>query len=138
MRIGANCTVGASAVIEGWTEGGDDTEIYPFASIGLAPQDLKYKGEPSQTRIGNRNKIREFVTIHRGTENVSEFKRPVLVLGVDGPEATNAEHHDLAVTKGYWETLPDTVKAHLRCPIVDELTPITQKHDIEGLVMGEA
>jgi hypothetical protein len=81
---------------------------------------------------------RSALTIHRGTKNVSEFKRPVLVLGVDGPEATNAQHHDLAVTKSYWESLPDTVKAHLRCPIVDELTPITQKHDIEGLVMGEA
>ncbi len=81
---------------------------------------------------------RSALTIHRGTKNVSDFKRPVLVLGVDGPEATNAEHHDLAVTKGYWETLPETVRAHLRCPIVDELIPITQKHDIEGLVMGEA
>jgi hypothetical protein len=40
------------------------------------------------------------------------------------------------VTKQYWDQLPDTVRRHLRCPIVDELTPITQKHDIEGLVMG--
>jgi ectoine hydroxylase-related dioxygenase (phytanoyl-CoA dioxygenase family) len=81
---------------------------------------------------------RSALTIHRGTENRSDLKRPVLVLGVDGPEANNSEHHDLAVTKSYWETLPDRVRRHLRCPIVDELTPITQKHDIEGLVMGEA
>jgi ectoine hydroxylase-related dioxygenase (phytanoyl-CoA dioxygenase family) len=81
---------------------------------------------------------RSALTIHRGTENVSQQKRPVLVLGVDGPEADNSAHHDLAVTRRYWSTLPDAVRRHLRCPVVDELTPITQKHDIEGLVMGEA
>jgi hypothetical protein len=62
--------------------------------------------------------------------------RPVLVLGVDAPGAGNDAHHDLAVTKGYWEGLPQRVRDHLRCPVVDELRPITQKHDIEGLVMG--
>lgn len=67
VRIGANCTIGASAVIDGWTDIGDDTEIYPFASIGLAPQDLKYQGEPTQLVIGRRNIFREFVTINRGT-----------------------------------------------------------------------
>jgi ectoine hydroxylase-related dioxygenase (phytanoyl-CoA dioxygenase family) len=81
---------------------------------------------------------RSALTIHRGTQNHSQKSRPVLVLGVDGPEANNAEHHDLAVTKGYWERLPERVRRHLACPVVDELTPITQKHTIEGLVMGEA
>jgi hypothetical protein len=57
---------------------------------------------------------------------------------MDAPGAGNAEHHDMAVTKRYWETLPEQVRAHLRCPHVDELTPIVQKHQIEGLVMGEA
>ena len=38
--------------------------------------------------------------------------------------------------RAYWESLPERVRAHLSCPVVDELTPITQKHDIEGLVMG--
>ncbi|MFN7914660.1 MAG: acyl-ACP--UDP-N-acetylglucosamine O-acyltransferase [Vicinamibacterales bacterium] len=65
--LGAGCKVGASAVIEGWTEIGEGTEIYPFASIGLAPQDLKYKGEPTRLVIGRQNVFREFVTIHRGT-----------------------------------------------------------------------
>jgi len=81
---------------------------------------------------------RSALTIHRGTQNHSQLTRPVLVLGVDGPEANNSEHHDLAVTKKYWESLPETVRRHLKCPVVDELTPITQKHDIEGLVMGQA
>ena len=67
VRIGANCRIGASAVIDGWTEIGDDTEIYPFASIGLIPQDLKFRGEETRLVIGRRNIFREFVTIHRGT-----------------------------------------------------------------------
>lgn len=65
--VGANCRIGASAVIDGWTEIGDETEIYPFGSIGLAPQDLKYKGEETRLVIGRRNIFREFVTINRGT-----------------------------------------------------------------------
>ena len=80
---------------------------------------------------------RSALTIHRGTPNVSQTARPVLVLGVDAPGAGNGDRHDLAVTHGYWASLPDSVKAHLRCPVVDELTPILQKHTIEGLVMGE-
>ncbi len=62
VRLESHC------VIDGRTLIGDRTHIYPFASIGLAPQDLKYRGEPAETRIGRDNKIREFVTIHRGTE----------------------------------------------------------------------
>ena len=58
----------AHVVIEGRTFIGKDTVVFPFVSIGLAPQDLKYKDEPSETRIGERNRIREFVTINRGTE----------------------------------------------------------------------
>jgi ectoine hydroxylase-related dioxygenase (phytanoyl-CoA dioxygenase family) len=81
---------------------------------------------------------RSALTIHRGTENRSDKSRPVLVLGLDAPGAGNAEHHDLAVTHGYHASLPQSVRDHLACPVVDELTPITQKHTIEGLVMGEA
>ena len=66
VTIGRHCRVGASTVIDGTTEIGDDTEIYPFASIGLAPQDLKFKGEPTRLVIGHHNVFREFVTIHRG------------------------------------------------------------------------
>ena len=54
------------------------------------------------------------------------------------PGAGNAEHHDLAVTRDYYAALPERVRKHLACPVVDELTPISQKHTIEGLVMGEA
>ena len=65
--IGRNCRIGASSVIDGWTEIGDFTEVSPLASIGLAPQDLKYQGEPTRLVIGHHNVFREFVTIHRGT-----------------------------------------------------------------------
>jgi UDP-N-acetylglucosamine acyltransferase len=67
VRIGPNCRVGASAIVDGWTEIGEGTEIYPFASIGLIPQDLKFRGEQTRLVIGRRNIFREFVTIHRGT-----------------------------------------------------------------------
>jgi UDP-N-acetylglucosamine acyltransferase len=67
VRIGANCRIGASVVVDGWTEIGDDTQIFPMASIGLAPQDLKYRGERTRLVIGKGNIFREFVTINRGT-----------------------------------------------------------------------
>ena len=67
VRLGRRCRVGASVVIDGWTEIGDETTIYPMASIGLAPQDLKYNGERTRLTIGKRNTIREFATINRGT-----------------------------------------------------------------------
>jgi UDP-N-acetylglucosamine acyltransferase len=67
VRIGRDCRIGASTVIDGWTEIGDGNEIFPMASIGLVPQDLKFGGEPTRVVIGERNVIREFVTIHRGT-----------------------------------------------------------------------
>src|ERR1700722_7779615 len=68
VHIGARTRIMAHVVMEGPLEIGEDNVFFPYSSVGLAPQDLKYRGERSQTRIGHRNKIREFVTIHRGTE----------------------------------------------------------------------
>lgn len=86
-KIGEDCYIGAFSVIgdevelaknvrldshvhiDGKTFIDEETHIFPFVSIGLAPQDLKYGGEITETRIGKRNHIREFVTIHRGTAN---------------------------------------------------------------------
>jgi UDP-N-acetylglucosamine acyltransferase len=67
VTIGARCRIDPSVVIDGWTEIGDQTHIFPMASIGLAPQDLKYRGERTRLTIGRRNTIREFATINRGT-----------------------------------------------------------------------
>jgi UDP-N-acetylglucosamine acyltransferase len=65
--LGARTTVGAHAVIEGPSRIGEDNQIFQFASIGAAPQDKKYQGEPTQLTIGDRNVFREFCTMHRGT-----------------------------------------------------------------------
>jgi len=68
VEIGARTRLMGHLYMEGPTQIGEDNLFYPFSTIGLASQDLKYKGERAETRIGNRNRIREFVTIHRGTE----------------------------------------------------------------------
>lgn len=67
VTLGKGVVLDSHVVVDGHTSIGDDTHIYPFVSIGLGPQDLKYAGEPTRTEIGKRNSIREFVTIHRGT-----------------------------------------------------------------------
>ena len=67
VELGDDVRLESHCVIDGHTSIGSETHIFPFVSIGLASQDLKYKGEPSETKIGKRNNIREFVTIHRGT-----------------------------------------------------------------------
>jgi len=67
VTIGRDCSIGASCVIDGVTAIGDGNQIFPMASIGLVPQDLKFGGEPTRVVIGAKNVIREFVTIHRGT-----------------------------------------------------------------------
>ena len=67
VKIGARTQLKAHVYLEGPLEIGEDNVFYPYSTIGAAPQDLKYQGEPSETRIGHRNKIREFVTLHRGT-----------------------------------------------------------------------
>ncbi len=68
VEIGARTKLMAHVFMEGPLTVGEDNVFFPYCSVGAAPQDLKYRGERSWTRIGHRNKIREFVTIHRGTE----------------------------------------------------------------------
>lgn len=65
--IGPNTWVGPHAVINGPTSIGADNKIFQFASLGDAPQDKKYKGEPTRLEIGNRNVFREFCSVNRGT-----------------------------------------------------------------------
>ncbi len=69
VTLGAGTTVGPHAVIEGRTEIGRDNRIFQFASIGAVPQDLKFHGEETWLRVGDRNTIREFTTLHLGTED---------------------------------------------------------------------
>lgn len=80
VRIGPFCYIGSQVeigegtelkshiVINGITKIGRDNQIFQFSTIGEINQDLKYQGEPTRVEIGDRNRIRESVTIHRGTE----------------------------------------------------------------------
>ncbi len=67
VELGENCRLISHVVIEGPTKGGCDNSFFPFCAIGMAPQDVTYKGEPTQLEIGDHNEIREYVTINRGT-----------------------------------------------------------------------
>ena len=69
VKLAANVQLKAHVVIDGHTEIGEGTIIYPFASIGAAPQDLKYAGEPSKLIIGQNNVIREYTTMNPGTKD---------------------------------------------------------------------
>jgi hypothetical protein len=117
-----------------WDDGGAfDHGMFPPRSAYPRYRSLAARKFP---RMGDIS-IRSALTVHRGTANQSAKSRPVLVLGLDAPGAGNDERHDTAVTHEFWASLPESVRAHLHCPIVDTLEPITQKHTIEGLVMGE-
>lgn len=93
--------------------------------IERAAQKLPQRGDMS---------ARSALTIHRGTANRSSEARPVLVVGVDAPDANNAAHHDLQITRAYAETLPPRVLDHLTCRLVDRLEVVVQHHVIEGLL----
>jgi UDP-N-acetylglucosamine acyltransferase len=67
VEIGDGCEIGHHAVIEGPTRLGRDNRIFPHACLGMAPQDIGYRGEPTRLEIGERNVIREFVTLHRAS-----------------------------------------------------------------------
>lgn len=69
VRIGKNTRIRSHVVMDGWTTIGENNTIYPFTSIGLEPQDLKFKGEETRLVVGNHNMIREYVTLHRGTDS---------------------------------------------------------------------
>jgi UDP-N-acetylglucosamine acyltransferase len=65
--IGPRCRIGPHAVVNGPTTLGADNQVFQFASLGDAPQDKKYKGEPTRLEVGDRNVFREYVTVNRGT-----------------------------------------------------------------------
>ena len=113
----------------------------PFEHGMFPPKELysRYEAlaERKMPRMGDIS-VRSALTIHRGTANRSDKARPVLVLGVDAPGANNHERHDLQVTRDFYESLPEALRARLFCRIVDKLEEIVQAHTIEGLMMGEA
>ena len=129
-KIGGNCHIGAYSnigdevvlgdgvhleshvVIDGKTSIGDETRIFPFVSIGLAPQDLKYAGEPTATEIGKRNHIREFVTNSSRHERRRRFDAHRRRQFIDGAGARRARIANSEM-KLLWQTpqrLPVTSK----------------------------
>lgn len=113
---------------------GFEHEMFPPKS--LYPR-YEARAQPKMPKMGDIS-ARSALTIHRGTANRSDKPRPVVVLGVDSPTANNAERHDLQLTREYYERLPEELRRHLTCRVVDRLEPIVQAHTIEGLMMGEA
>jgi ectoine hydroxylase-related dioxygenase (phytanoyl-CoA dioxygenase family) len=118
-----------------WDDGG------PFDHGMFPPRELygryEARAERKLPQMGDVS-VRTALTLHRGTANTSDTARPVLVLGVEAADATKAIPHDLQMTRTFHDTLPEAVRPHLSCRLVDELEPIVQGHTIEGLVMGEA
>lgn len=92
----------------------------------------------SELRLPQRGDIsaRSALAVHRGTANRSAVPRPVVILGVDAGGGSHDERHDMTVTRGFWESLGAADRSHLHCRVVEQLEPVVQLHDIEGLVMG--
>ena len=117
---------------------GTQWDAIPGAKDGMFPDKMlwdRYIARAVQ-KMPQRGDIsaRSALTIHRGTANRSKEARPVLVVGVDAPDATNARHHDLQVTRAYHDGLPSGVADHLTYRVTDELQQVIQHHVIEGLL----
>ncbi len=82
VKLGARTVLQANVVVNGWTEIGEDCTVYPFATIGAASQDRKYRGERAYTRVGSRTVLREYVSIQRatGSESVTSVGDDCLLL----------------------------------------------------------
>ena len=108
---------------------GCDKGMFPPKSLYPRYEALAQRKYPKRGDISARSAL----AIHRGTANRSNVSRPVFVLGVDAPDARNADKHDLQLTRGYFNRLPGEVQRHLHCRLVESLEPIVQAHAIEGL-----
>lgn len=119
---------------------GTQWDVFPGCEKGMFPPKTLYpryeaRKQKKMPQMGDIS-ARSALTIHRGTANQSDKSRPVLVVGVDGPDARNAEKHDLQVTDAFYARLPESIRRHLHCRIVNVLEPIVQAHTIEGLLMA--
>lgn len=113
---------------------GFEHEMFPPKSFYPRYEERAQQKMPKMGDIS----VRSALTIHRGTPNRSDKARPVLVLGVDAPDAHNAERHDLQITRAFDDTLPASLRQHMTYRLVETLEPIVQAHSIEGLMMGDA
>jgi len=108
-------------------------EMFPPDTI-YPRYEARAEQKPPQRGESRRDQRSRF----RGTPNHTAVARPTLVLGVDAPDALNDERHGLQFSSSYYATLPEHLRQHLTCRVVDALEPIVQGHTIEGLVMGGA
>lgn len=111
-----------------------DHGMFPPTNAYPRYDDLASRRYPKRGDISARSAL----TLHRGTAHHGDRPRPVLILGAvtGATDPADTAIHDLHLTRSRYETLPERVRAHLRCTVVEQLTPISQTHDIEGLVMG--
>jgi hypothetical protein len=109
---------------------GYPNEMFPPKELWSRYFERRVRKMPQMGDISARSAL----TIHRGTANRSKEPRPVLVVGVDAPDATNAKHHDLQISRAYASSLPEEVRNHLTYRLVDEPEMVIQHHTIEGLL----
>ncbi|GBD98364.1 acyl-[acyl-carrier-protein]--UDP-N-acetylglucosamine O-acyltransferase [bacterium BMS3Abin07] len=110
VKIGKNVKLQSNVVIEGKTEIGEGTSIFPFACIGMPPQDIKYKGEETGLKIGGNNLIREYVTIHRASvsgDGVTEVGDNCFIM------AYSHIAHDCKIGKGVIMANAATLAGHV-------------------------
>ncbi|HEY1605523.1 MAG TPA: phytanoyl-CoA dioxygenase family protein [Allosphingosinicella sp.] len=112
-------------------------DLTGFPKEMFPPKELWHRyiarAQPKLPQMGDIS-ARSALTIHRGTANRSNEARPVVVVGVDAPDATNADHHDLQATRPWLERMPARVRDHLTYRIAETLEPVIQHHVIEGLL----
>lgn len=117
---------------------GTQWDIVDECAQGMFPDPVRWpRYEARKVRkLAQRGTIsaRSALTIHRGTANVSNSARPVLVIGTDGPGATNADHHDLQMTRAFEESLPSALVGRFKGRMVDQISRVRQNHIIEGLI----
>ena len=116
-----------------WDDGRDwKHEMFPPKEIWGRYAERGVRKFPQMGDISCRTAL----TIHRGTAHASPIARPVLVLGVDASDTEHLDFQRMQLTREFHASLPAEARDHLLCEVVDELKPLNQKHDIEGLVMG--
>ena len=122
---------------------GTQWDDFPAMGFGADPMFPEQGGWPRYAARRQRKmpqmgdmSARSALTVHRGTANVSDRARPVLVVGVDAPGGANAAKHDLQLTRACRDAMPAALLRHLDYRVVDTLEPIMQAHTIQGLLMG--
>lgn len=117
---------------------GTQWDLIPECPRGMFPDPARWPRYERRkvAKLAQKGSIsaRSALTVHRGTANKSDTARPVLVIGVDGPSANNAAHHDLQMTASFAKKLPPVLAGRFAGRTVDQITSVRQNHVIEGLI----